>query len=85
MLRYHRDGAVEQATAINQHLGESYRFESTDEYPNPVPAKAACRVLGLPVGQCRLPNPPAPGSLDDQARAVIARLGQLRQAQQSVA
>jgi 4-hydroxy-tetrahydrodipicolinate synthase len=85
MLRCHRDGAVDRATAINQHLAESYRFESSDEFPNPVPVKAACRVLGLPVGQCRLPNPPAPGSLDDQARAVISRLGQLSQAQQSVA
>ena len=47
---------------------ESYRFESTDEYPNPVPAKAACRALGLAVGQCRLPNAPAPAALDDQAR-----------------
>jgi 4-hydroxy-tetrahydrodipicolinate synthase len=85
MLRCHRDGAVERAITINQHLAESYRFESTDEFPNPVPVKAACRVLGLPVGQCRLPNPSAAGSLDDQARAVIARLGQLSQAQQSVA
>jgi 4-hydroxy-tetrahydrodipicolinate synthase len=70
---------------INQHLTESYRFESTDEYPNPVPAKAACRALGLPVGQCRLPNAPAPDSLDDQARALLATLDRLEPAHQSVA
>ena len=70
---------------INQRLAESYRFESTDEFPNPVPAKAACRALGLPVGQCRLPNPPAPAALDEQARAVMSRLSQHDPTHQSVA
>src|SRR5664279_1289251 len=68
----HRSGDVGRATTVNQQLAESYRFESTDEYPNPVPAKAACRALGLPAGQCRLPNAPAPKALDDQARALGA-------------
>jgi 4-hydroxy-tetrahydrodipicolinate synthase len=81
----HRSGDVGRATTVNQQLAESYRFESTDEYPNPVPAKAACRALGLPAGQCRLPNAPAPKALDDQARAVIAKLGRLNPAHQSVA
>ena len=48
----------------------------TDEYPNPVPAKAACRALGLDVGQCRLPNAPAPAALDEEAKAVIAHVNQ---------
>jgi 4-hydroxy-tetrahydrodipicolinate synthase len=77
MIDCHRAGLVERATTINQHLGESYRFESTDEFPNPVPAKAACRALGLPVGQCRLPHAPAPPALEDRARAVISALGRL--------
>ena len=64
---------------------ESYRFESSDEYPNPVPAKAACRALGLPVGQCRLPHVPAPEDLDDLARSIIARSGAADAAQRSVA
>jgi 4-hydroxy-tetrahydrodipicolinate synthase len=81
----HRSGDVGRATTVNQQLADSYRFESTDEYPNPVPAKAACRALGLPAGQCRLPNAPAPEALDDQARAVIAKLGRLNPAHQSVA
>jgi hypothetical protein len=31
-------------------------------------------VLGLPVGQCRLPMGPAPEGLEDRARAVLADL-----------
>ncbi|HEX3980276.1 MAG TPA: 4-hydroxy-tetrahydrodipicolinate synthase, partial [Acidimicrobiales bacterium] len=85
MLATHAAGDVEGAATVNRRLFESYRFESTDEYPNPVPAKAACRALGLAVGQCRLPHAPAPVDLDDQARAVIARLGPLGPGRQSVA
>ena len=85
MLAAYRAGDVDRAAEVNRDLLESYRFESSDEYPNPVPAKAACRALGLPVGQCRLPNAPAPQSLDDQARSVVAGVASLVQARQSVA
>jgi len=85
MLAAYGSGDVVTAAALNRALLESYRFESTDEYPNPVPAKAACRALGLSVGQCRLPNALAPHSLDDQARSVIAGVTQPAQTRQSVA
>lgn len=85
MLAAHRGGDVARAAELNRSLLESYRFESSDEYPNPVPAKAACRALGFAVGQCRLPNAPAPQSLDDQARSVIAGVDQGTQTRQSVA
>ncbi len=85
MLAAYRAGDVATAASLNRSLIESYRFESSDEYPNPVPAKAACRVLGLAVGQCRLPNAPAPQSLDDQARSVVAGVAAHAQARQSVA
>ncbi len=68
------DGDLDRARRANERLFESYRFEASDRYPNPVPAKAACRALGLPGGDCRLPHPPAPGSLVDEARGVIRRL-----------
>jgi 4-hydroxy-tetrahydrodipicolinate synthase len=68
-------GDVEGARAMNARLLESYEFESSEAYPNPMPAKAACRALGLPAGQCRLPIGDAPAELDDRARAVVARLG----------
>ncbi len=85
MIAAHRDGDVRRAMQVNQRLAGSYRFQSTDEYPNPVPAKAACRALGLDVGQCRLPNAPAPAGLDEQARTVIADLNQWYPEHQSVA
>jgi 4-hydroxy-tetrahydrodipicolinate synthase len=85
MLTAHASGDVAWAADANRALLESYRFESSDEYPNPVPAKAACRALGLAVGQCRLPNTAAPQSLDDQARSVVAGAASLLQARQSVA
>ncbi len=85
VLSAHRSGDVERAASANRDLLESYRFESSDEYPNPVPVKAACRALGLAVGQCRLPNAPAPQSLDDQARSVVAGAAALIKARQSVA
>jgi 4-hydroxy-tetrahydrodipicolinate synthase len=85
MLAAFREGDVARAAELNRSLLESYRFESSEEYPNPVPAKAACRALGLAVGQCRLPNAPAPRSLDDQARAVIDGIGPRTQTRQSVA
>jgi len=85
LLTAYAAGDVTRAADANRALLESYRFESSDEYPNPVPAKAACRALGLAVGQCRLPNAPAPQSLDDQARSVVAGAASLIQSRHSVA
>jgi len=85
MLAAYRSGDVATATALNASLLESYQFESSEEYPNPVPAKAACRALGLTVGHCRLPHAPAPQSLDDQARSVVAGIARHAQSRQSVA
>lgn len=85
LVASYRSGDVAAAAAANRRLIESYRFESTDEYPNPVPAKAACRAMGLPAGQCRLPHPEAPPTLDDEARAVMNRLGCEPSVHQSVA
>jgi 4-hydroxy-tetrahydrodipicolinate synthase len=78
-------GDLDRARSANHRLAESYDFESSDLYPNPLPAKAACRAQGLPAGQCRLPNAEAPASLDDQARGVIERLRQHSSNRQSVA
>ncbi|HXW31841.1 MAG TPA: hypothetical protein VEJ21_02025, partial [Acidimicrobiales bacterium] len=52
----------------------SHDFQSTELYPNPLPAKAACRALGLPVGQCRLPLGTSSAELDELARGVLSRL-----------
>ncbi|MHB8330527.1 MAG: hypothetical protein ACYDD6_13045, partial [Acidimicrobiales bacterium] len=63
------------ARAANARLIPSFDFESTEEFPNPMPAKAACRALGQPAGQCRLPLGAASPALDDKARTVLAGLG----------
>jgi len=76
MLAAFAKGDVEGATAVNARLIDSYDFESSEWYPNPLPAKAACRALGLAVGQCRAPMGPAPAELDALARSVLAQLGQ---------
>jgi 4-hydroxy-tetrahydrodipicolinate synthase len=68
-------GDLAGARQANVRLFESYQFESSETFPNPMPAKAACRALGLPVGQCRLPNVVAPSVLDEQARQVVERVG----------
>ena len=77
MIAAHGDGEVEQARHLNARLVESYDFESSEEFPNPLPAKAACRALGLAVGQCRSPMGTAPPELDGEAYRVLMRLGVL--------
>jgi 4-hydroxy-tetrahydrodipicolinate synthase len=68
-------GDVDGARQGNARLLESFEFESSEEWPNPLPAKAACRALGLPVGQCRLPMGRAPEALDARAHEVLRALG----------
>lgn len=74
MIAAFNKGDHETARAVNARLLESWSFESGELTPNPIPAKAMMRVLGLPVGQCRLPMGPAPDGLEDRAREVLARL-----------
>lgn len=68
-------GDVGEARRINSRLLASFAFETGDDAPNPVPAKAMMRVLGLPVGECRLPMGLAPAGLEDRARSVLVGLG----------
>ncbi|MGH8996005.1 MAG: 4-hydroxy-tetrahydrodipicolinate synthase [Acidimicrobiales bacterium] len=68
-------GDLAGAHGTNARLIESFEFESSEAFPNPLPAKAACRALGLPAGQCRDPLGPAPAELDDMARRVLEGLG----------
>ena len=75
MLGAFAKGDVDAARQLNARLLESFAFESGDLTPNPVPAKAMMRVLGLRVGQCRLPMGPAPEGLEARARLVLANLG----------
>ncbi len=73
MALYHK-GDVEHARILNARLVPSHQFQSTEVAPNPIPAKAMLRTLGLPAGQCRLPLGPAPEGLEDAAREVFSQL-----------
>lgn len=75
MITAFEKGDVVRARHINAGLFDSYAFESSEDAPNPVPAKAMMRVLGLPVGECRLPMGPTPPGLEDRAREVLSGLG----------
>ena len=75
MIAAFAKGDADEARRVNASLLASFAFETGDDAPNPIPAKAMMRVLGLPVGQCRLPMGPAPAGLEDRARRVLAELG----------
>lgn len=64
-------GDVDHAREVNARLIPSHHFQSTDDAPNPVPAKAMLRTLGLPAGHCRLPMGPDPEGIEDRARRVF--------------
>ena len=68
-------GDLVAAIAGNAELLDSFDFESTAEYPNPLPAKAMLRALGLKVGQCRLPMGASTPELDTQAQKILAAVG----------
>lgn len=70
-------GDVRRACEINQKLIPSWNYETGDRNPNPIPAKAMLKVLGLPGGDCRPPMGPEPPDLAERARAVLAGLGRL--------
>jgi 4-hydroxy-tetrahydrodipicolinate synthase len=68
-------GDLSTAIAGNAELLDSFDFESTEEFPNPLPAKAMLRALGLRVGQCRLPMGASTPDLDNQAQKILAAVG----------
>ena len=68
-------GDLAEAIAGHAELLDSFDFESSPEFPNPLPAKAAMRALGLRVGQCRLPMGAATPELDAQAAKILAAVG----------
>jgi 4-hydroxy-tetrahydrodipicolinate synthase len=68
-----------KAREINARLLDAVTFQTNDETPNPVPAKAMLRELGLPAGHCRLPHAEPPGAdLAEKARGIIESLGLAR-------
>jgi 4-hydroxy-tetrahydrodipicolinate synthase len=68
-------GDLAEAIAGNAKLLDAIDFQSGDDYPNPLPAKAILRAMGRPVGQCRLPMGQSTPELDAQAAKILAAYG----------
>ena len=77
MIAAFEKGDVDAARQINAGLMPSYGFETGLAAPNPIPAKAMMRLIGLPVGRCRPPLDVEPDGLIEAAAEVLAgtRLG----------
>ncbi len=73
-------GDVEGARRVNARLLESFAYETGEDAPNPVPTKVMMNLLGLRVGECRLPMGPPPTGLEGRAREVLAALEEARRA-----
>jgi 4-hydroxy-tetrahydrodipicolinate synthase len=67
-------GEWPEAQMLNERCVASFAFESTEAYPNPMPTKAALRVLGFNVGECRLPHGPSDPELNATAAEIVASL-----------
>ena len=67
-------GDLDRAREANARLIPSHQFQSSEDAPNPVPAKAMLRVLGQKAGNCRLPMGVEPEGLEDRARRVFDQL-----------
>ena len=64
-------GDTRTARAINQSLLESFSYETGDDSPNPIPSKVMMNLLGVPVGECRLPMGPPADFVAVRARQVL--------------
>lgn len=71
-------GDLAGARHVNRHLLASFAYETGDEAPNPIPSKVMMNMLGVPVGQCRLPMGPPPDFVAERARQVWADLESAR-------
>ena len=72
MVAAFEKGDVAAARQINAGLLPSYDFETGLAAPNPIPAKAMMRLLGLPAGRCRPPMDVEPDGLAEAAAEVLA-------------
>jgi 4-hydroxy-tetrahydrodipicolinate synthase len=71
-------GDVAGARRVNARLLESFAFETGDENPNPLPSKVMMNLLGLEVGEARLPMGPPSDGLAARAQTVLDNLREAR-------
>ncbi len=68
-------GDVARAREVNARLLPSYRYMNSDTCVFSQAVKVAMGVLGVEVGDCRLPLGPPPAGTEAAARQVLADLG----------
>lgn len=74
MFDHWASGDTAAARRVNQLLLPSFAYETGDESPNPIPSKVMMNLLGVDVGQCRLPMGPPADFVVARAREVWADL-----------
>lgn len=74
MFDHWQAGDTAAARRVNQLLLPSFAYETGDDAPNPIPSKVMMNLLGVEVGQCRLPMGPPPSFVVERARKVWADL-----------
>lgn len=75
MINAYRDGKVAEARDLNQKMMAAYAHFGYEDAPSPVPTKSMMNLLGVSVGDCRLPMGPAPADMDERSRQVLTALG----------
>lgn len=75
MITAFNKGDVAEAARLNREMIPAYAHFAYEDAPSPVPTKSVMRLLGLPVGACRLPMGPDPDDLDDRSSAVLNAIG----------
>lgn len=71
-------GDTDRARRVNQSLLASFAYETGDDSPNPIPSKVMMNLIGVPVGQCRLPMGPPADFVVERARVVLDELNAQR-------
>jgi 4-hydroxy-tetrahydrodipicolinate synthase len=74
LIKLWHKGDTAGARAVNARLLPSFAYETGDDAPNPIPTKVMMNVLGLDVGEARLPMGPPPDWVEGKAREVLAGL-----------
>lgn len=75
MIAAFNTGRIDEARVWNQKMMPAYGHFGYDDAPSPVPTKSMMNLLGVSVGECRLPMGPTPPDMETRSRAVLAALG----------
>ena len=78
MIAAFKAGQVAEAIALNRAMMPAYGHFAYDDAPSPVPTKAMMNLLGVKVGECRLPMGPTPPDMEMRAKSVLDALGSSR-------